>query len=117
MALRIEDVDLATGRIHVRRSWDVVEGEIAPKSAKGDRSVPVAAVLRDHLDEHLMSLGWTEGLDAGQRGGGRGAARRLPSARQRRLCSRQSRASRVLIRPDSIGLHRTESPGNTGDRL
>jgi integrase len=62
MALRIEDVDLATGRIHVRRSWDVIEGEIAPKSAKGDRSVPVPAVLRDYLDEHLMSLEWSEGL-------------------------------------------------------
>jgi integrase len=34
-ALRWEDVDLATGVIHVRRGWDPVEGEIAPKSAKG----------------------------------------------------------------------------------
>jgi integrase len=62
MALRIEDVDLATGKIHVRRSWDVEEGEIDPKSAKGSRRVPVPAVLRDYLDEHLMSLDWTEGL-------------------------------------------------------
>jgi hypothetical protein len=29
-----------------------VEGEIAPKSAKGKRKVPVAAVLRDVLLEH-----------------------------------------------------------------
>lgn len=62
MALRIEDVDLAAGKLHVRRSWDLVEGEIGPKSIKGERVVPVAAVLRDYLDEHLMSLEWTEGL-------------------------------------------------------
>jgi integrase len=35
MALRIEDVDLGAGLIHVRRGWDVVEGEIATKSGKG----------------------------------------------------------------------------------
>jgi integrase len=40
MALRIEDVDLATGVIHVRRSWDAVEGEIAPKSIKGGKVRP-----------------------------------------------------------------------------
>jgi integrase len=62
MALRVEDVDLAAGKIHVRRSWDPSEGEIAPKSAKGDRRVPVPAVLRDYLDEHLISLGWTSEL-------------------------------------------------------
>jgi len=25
------------------------------------RRVPIAAVLRDYLDEHLLSLGWSEG--------------------------------------------------------
>ncbi|MGH2875586.1 MAG: tyrosine-type recombinase/integrase [Solirubrobacteraceae bacterium] len=61
MALRIEDVNLASGVIHVRRSWDMIEGEIAPKSAKGDRRVPIAAVLRDHLDGRLVRLDWAEG--------------------------------------------------------
>jgi integrase len=40
-ALRREDVDLATGVIHVRRGWDGVKGEIAPKSAQGRRRVPI----------------------------------------------------------------------------
>jgi integrase len=61
MALRIEDVDLAAGLIHVRRGWDEIEGEIATKNGK-DRRVPIAAVLRDYLDEHLIGLGWEEGL-------------------------------------------------------
>ena len=61
MALRIEDIDLATGVIHVRRGWDEKEGEILPKSGKG-RRVPIAAVLRDYLDEHLLRLEWSEGL-------------------------------------------------------
>ena len=49
------DVDLATGVIHVRRGWDAVEGEIAPKSRQGRRDVPIPAVLRDHLLEHRMN--------------------------------------------------------------
>lgn len=61
MALRIEDIDLAAGVIHVRRGWDTIEGEIATKSGR-DRRVPISAVLRDYLDEHLLGLGWTEGL-------------------------------------------------------
>ncbi len=61
MALRIEDVDLATGVIRVCRGWDDKEGMILPKSGK-ERRVPIAAVLRDHLDEHLLNLGRTEGL-------------------------------------------------------
>jgi integrase len=61
MALRIEDVDLGAALIHVTRGWDVVEGEIATKSGK-DRRVPIAVVLRDYLDEHLLGLGWREGL-------------------------------------------------------
>ena len=50
-----DDVDLATGVIHVRRGWDAVEGEIAPKSRQGRRDVPIPAVLRDHLLEHRMN--------------------------------------------------------------
>jgi integrase len=49
--LRWEDVDLAAGIITVRRGWDDEEGEIAPKSRKGERTVPIVALLRDHLDE------------------------------------------------------------------
>jgi integrase len=41
--------------IHVRRGWDAVEGEIAPKSRQGRRNVPIPAVLRDHLVELRMS--------------------------------------------------------------
>lgn len=55
IGLRWDDVDLATGVIHVRRGWDEVEGEIAPKSRKGRRAVPIPAVLRDHLLEHRMA--------------------------------------------------------------
>ena len=44
------DVDLAAGVIHVRRGWDMVEGEVEPKSRKGKRRVPIPALLRDHLD-------------------------------------------------------------------
>jgi integrase len=62
MALRIEDVDLAAGKIHVRRGWDAKDGvEIETKSRK-PRAVPVTAVLRDYLDEHLLGLSWSEGL-------------------------------------------------------
>ena len=34
----------------MRRSWDDYAGEITPKSAKGTRTVPLTALLRDHLD-------------------------------------------------------------------
>jgi integrase len=54
-ALRWEDVDLAEGVIRVRRGWDHVEGEIAPKSREGRRNVPVPAPLREVLLEHSMS--------------------------------------------------------------
>jgi integrase len=48
-ALRWDDVNLAKGVITVRRSWDDVTGEITPKSTKGTRTVPLTALLRDHL--------------------------------------------------------------------
>ncbi len=53
-ALRWGDVDLAGGVLHVEQSWDAVEGPGDPKSVKGRRKVPVAAVLRDFLVEHRM---------------------------------------------------------------
>jgi integrase len=61
MALRIEDVELGRGLIQVRRGWDALEGEITPKSGR-ERRVPISAILRDHLDAHLLGLGWSEGL-------------------------------------------------------
>jgi integrase len=66
MALRIEDIDLGAGVIHVRRGWDAKEGEIATKSGK-DRRVPIAGILRDYLDEQLLGLDWQEGLVFGTR--------------------------------------------------
>lgn len=57
IGLRWEDVDLAGGTIHVRRGWDMVVGEVPPKSLKGKRKIPMAAVLRDHLDEHRVQSG------------------------------------------------------------
>ncbi|HMO01020.1 MAG TPA: tyrosine-type recombinase/integrase, partial [Miltoncostaeaceae bacterium] len=44
-ALRVEDVDLAAGRISVERSWDPQEGAIEPKSRSGRRRVPIAEEL------------------------------------------------------------------------
>jgi integrase len=61
MALRVEDIDLGAGVIHVRRGWDAIEGEIKTKSGR-DRKVPIAGALRDFLDEHLLSLAWKQGL-------------------------------------------------------
>jgi integrase len=64
MELRIEDIDLAGGVIRVSRGWDTLEGEITTKSGR-ERRVPISAVLRDYLDEHLLGLGWGEGLAFG----------------------------------------------------
>lgn len=48
-ALRWDDVNFAKGVIRVRSSWDDYAGEIAPKSDKGARVVPITALLRDDL--------------------------------------------------------------------
>ena len=61
MALHVEDIDLRGGVIRVCRGWDAVEEEIATKSGK-DRRVPIAGALRSHLAEHVLALGWREGL-------------------------------------------------------
>jgi integrase len=55
--LRWSDIDLDAGVIRVRRGWDPVEGEIAPKTAKGRRTVPVAGILRRHLEDHWLRGG------------------------------------------------------------
>jgi integrase len=56
MALRRPDLDLATGVIRVERGWDDKEGEIELKSRTSQRRVPIPAVLRDYLVEHLMGV-------------------------------------------------------------
>ena len=56
-ALRCMDVDLGANLIHVRKGWDQVEGEIEPKSEASKRTVPVLAVLNDHLAEQLQRTG------------------------------------------------------------
>jgi integrase len=55
-ALRVSDVDLAAGVIRVERGWDPAEGVIELKSHAGRRKVPIAAVLRDHLLDHLARV-------------------------------------------------------------
>lgn len=66
MALDWSSVDLASGVIHVERSWDDKEGFIAPKSAKGRRKVPIAAGLRGFLLQHKLRQGRAEGLAFGR---------------------------------------------------
>ncbi len=53
-ALRSSDIDLGRSEITVERSWDQYEGPIAPKSKAGIRTVPILAVLRDHLDARAL---------------------------------------------------------------
>ena len=55
-ALRVSDLDLAAGVIRVERGWDPTEGAIELKSHAGRRKVPIAAVLRDHLLDHLARV-------------------------------------------------------------
>lgn len=56
-ALRCESIDLGKSVIHVERSWDQEAGEVEPKSASSVRTVPLLAILRDYLDEHLLATG------------------------------------------------------------
>lgn len=56
-ALRWSDVNETATEIRVGRGWDDVDGEIAPKSEKGVRRVPVAGSLRLVLLEHKARTG------------------------------------------------------------
>lgn len=56
-ALRVENIDLGRSEITVASTWDSVEGEVAPKSEAGLRTLPLLAILRDHLDQHLLTTG------------------------------------------------------------
>src|SRR5438034_393111 len=51
-ALRWVDIDDSVSVITVRRNWDDIEGEVEPKSKRGERTVPVAGLLRRYLLEH-----------------------------------------------------------------
>jgi len=65
-ALCWQEVDLATGLIRVRASWDQQAGRVEPKSASGRRDVPIIGRLRDLLVEHRMSTGRDAGLVFGR---------------------------------------------------
>lgn len=65
-ALRIEDVDLAKGLIHIEASWDQVEGRTKPKSAAGRRRVPITPQLRDELARWGEERPWDAGLVFGR---------------------------------------------------
>lgn len=60
-ALRWGAVDLATGTIKVRESWDPQEGSIAPKTRTSRRTTPVPSVLREMLHDRRVHAG--EGTD------------------------------------------------------
>ena len=59
-ALRWGDVDEAGSVIHVRRSWDRVEGETLPKSSAGVRDVPILARLAPHLANQRAACAWAD---------------------------------------------------------
>jgi integrase len=55
-ALKVCDVDLATGLLHVEYGWDFKEGPIELKSNAGRRRVPIPGVLRDRLADQLLRI-------------------------------------------------------------
>jgi integrase len=70
-ALRWGAVDLDTGTIRVRESWDPMEGSIAPKTRTSQRTTPVPGVLRDLLRGRQRGGGATgdDSLVFGDKGG------------------------------------------------
>jgi integrase len=56
-ALRVADIDFDAGLIRVRRGWDDVEGEIAPKTFAGRRDVPMMGELRRICRAHRLQTG------------------------------------------------------------
>src|SRR5262249_47096882 len=52
-ALRVEAIDLEAAMLRVERSWDDVEGPVAPKSVAGTRVIPICTHLLAHLEPHL----------------------------------------------------------------
>jgi integrase len=60
--LRVENIDLESGVLHVEGSWDVEAGTVDPKSKSGKRDVFVCQHLRDYLEPHLERLGRDTGF-------------------------------------------------------
>jgi integrase len=56
-SLRWSDIDLDAGVINVSRTMDDKQGEVAAKSEAGERSVPLAGMLRKALVEHKLATG------------------------------------------------------------
>jgi len=56
-SLRWSDIDFDGGGIHVTKTWDDVEGNVAPKSDAGVRLVPLVGLLRRMLAEHKLASG------------------------------------------------------------
>jgi integrase len=54
-ALRVKNIDLAGGVIHVEQAWDAKEEFVTPKSRAGRRRIPIAGILRDFILEHVMT--------------------------------------------------------------
>jgi integrase len=54
-ALRVRDIDFEANLIAVERGWDQVEGVVEPKSHAGRRGVPLLAILRDYLAQHVRT--------------------------------------------------------------
>ena len=61
-ALDWKNVDLQANVIRVERGYDRKEGFIEIKSYSGQRTVPIASVLREHLIAHKLRSGRSEGL-------------------------------------------------------
>jgi integrase len=66
MALRIEDVESASGRIRVERSYDPKARVFKATKNRETRTVPVPAVLRSYLAAHKLRLAWSDGLFFGR---------------------------------------------------
>lgn len=56
-ALRWSDIDFDAGVIRVERGWDDMEGAQETKSDAGERSVPLAGILRRTLAAHKLASG------------------------------------------------------------
>jgi integrase len=115
MALRWEDIDLATGVIRVERSWDLKAGPVETKSRAGKRSVPIPAVLRDHLIEDKLRSKWSEGLVFG-----RAAARPFNDSAVRRRAQtawRRARKARAVELAEATGLDFDKLGEAARDRL
>jgi len=65
-ALEWDAVDFDRGLIHVRRTWDHIEGPVEPKSRAGRRAVPLPTLLRTDLAAHRLACEWRDGLVFGR---------------------------------------------------